>query len=279
MKFVVWTADISSNGSRKVVVKLIRGVAAVSLMGLAACAQVPSNPESRAAYDRANDPGEPTNRVIFAGNQWFDRNALQPVARAYQDHTPDRVQKSIHNATSNLKTPAVLVNDVLQGNFDRAWTTTRRFAVNSTLGGAGLFDVATDWQLPAHDADFGQTFGVWGVGPGPSIQLPLLGPSNTRDAAGTAVGFLADPLNFVPGGAIQTIQQAATGVGAVDKRAALLSTTDNLEKSSLDYYVALRSAYDQHRAAAVEEGKAGEPLGQVNIGPVMPLPNGPSDTP
>jgi ABC-type transporter lipoprotein component MlaA len=90
---------------------------------------------------------------------------------------------------------------------------------------------------------------------------------------------LADPLNFVPGGAIQTIQQAATGVGAVDKRAALLSTTDNLEKSSLDYYVALRSAYDQHRAAAVEEGKAGAPLGQVNIGPVMTLPDGMPDAP
>jgi len=278
MKFSVWTADISSNGSRTVAVTLVRGVAAVSLMGLAACAEVPGNPESRAAYDRANDPAEPTNRVIFAGNQWFDRNALQPVARAYQDHTPDRVQKSIHNATSNLKTPAVLVNDVLQGNFDRAWTTTRRFAVNSTLGGAGLFDVATDWQLPAHDADFGQTFGVWGVGPGPSIQLPLLGPSNTRDAAGTAVGFLANPLNFVPGGAIQTIQLAGAGVGAVDQRAAMLSTTDNLEKGSLDYYVALRSAYDQHRAAFVEEGK-GDPLGQVTIGPVMPLANGASDAP
>jgi phospholipid-binding lipoprotein MlaA len=279
MRLSVLSTNISIFGSPKVPIALARGVAAVLLVGLAACAEVPSDPEARASYDRANDPAEPTNRIIFAGNQWFDRNALQPVARAYKNHLPDRVQKSLHNATRNLKAPVVLVNDTLQANFGRAWTTTQRFAVNSTVGGAGLFDVATDWNLPSHDADFGQTFGVWGIGPGPSLQLPLLGPSNVRDAAGIAVGFVADPLNYVPGGAIQTIQLAGAGVSAVDQRAEMLSVTDDLEKDSLDYYAALRSTYAQHRAALVEEGKAGGSPGRVNAGPAMPQPDATPETP
>src|ERR1700724_2221265 len=108
------------------------GPAILSILCLVACAEVPTDPAERAAYDSANDPAEPTNRTICA------------------------------------------------------WNTTQRFAINSTIGGAGLFDVASDWDRPHHDADFGQTFGVWGIGTGPSVQLPLFGPSNVRDAVGKA---------------------------------------------------------------------------------------------
>ena len=279
MRPSVLSTNISTFGSQNVPIALARGVVAVLLVGLAACASAPSDPDARASYDRANDPAEPTNRVIFAGNQWLDRNALQPVARAYKNHLPDRVQKSLHNVTRNLKAPVVLMNDTLQANFGRAWTTTQRFAVNSTIGGAGLFDVATDWDLPSHDADFGQTFGVWGIGPGPTLQLPLLGPSNVRDAAGIGVGFVADPLNYLPGSAIQTIQLAGAGVGAIDQRAEMLSATDELEKTSVDYYAAIRSAYAQRRAALVEEGKAGSPSGKVKTDPVMPQPDATPEAP
>jgi phospholipid-binding lipoprotein MlaA len=134
---------------------LTRGPALVSILFLVACAAVPNDPEARAAYDRANDPAEPTNRTIFAGNQFVDRNALRPVARAYEDYVPGGVRKSLHNFVANLKEPAIAVNDVLQANFSRAWNTTQRFVVNSTVGGAGLFDVASDWDLPRHEADFG----------------------------------------------------------------------------------------------------------------------------
>jgi phospholipid-binding lipoprotein MlaA len=256
-----------------VVAALTRGPAIVSMVCLVACAQVPTDPEARADYDRANDPAEPTNRTIFAGNEFVDRNALQPVARAYEDHVPGGVRKSIHNFVSNLKEPGVLVNDTLQGNFDRAWNTTQRFVINTTVGGAGLFDVASDWHRPHHDADFGQTLGVWGVGTGPSVQLPIFGPSNVRDSIGKVGDFLADPLNFIPGGAISTIQLAGGGAGAVDGRAEMLSTTDSLEKTSVDYYAALRSMQAQRRAALVEEGKAGGPPGEVIIGPIRPAPD------
>jgi phospholipid-binding lipoprotein MlaA len=229
----------------------------LAALAFAGCAEVPSDPAARAAYDEANDPAEPTNRAIFDGNQWVDRNALQPVARTYQDNVPEGVRDSLRNFSGNLKGPVILVNDVLQGNMTRAWTTTQRFVVNTTVGGAGLFDVASDWDLPAHEADFGQTLGVWGVGPGPSVQLPLLGPSNLRDTVGTGLGLFGDPLGYVPGTTMQVVSVTGTVVGAVDGRARMLGVTDALEKSSVDYYAALRAMHAQRRAAFIEEGKAG----------------------
>jgi phospholipid-binding lipoprotein MlaA len=262
-----------SGASSAAVAVLTRGPVIGSILFFVACASVPTDPEARAAYEQANDPAEPTNRTIFAANQFVDRNALRPVARAYDDYVPGGVRKGLHNFVANLKEPGIAVNDVLQANFSRAWNTTQRFVINSTVGGAGLFDVASDWDRPRHDADFGQTFGVWGIGPGPSVQLPLLGPSNVRDAVGKAVSFVADPLGFIPGGTMSTIDVAGTGVGAVDGRADLLSVTDKLEQTSVDYYATLRSIEAQRRAALVEEGKAGGEPARVDIGPLAPVPD------
>jgi phospholipid-binding lipoprotein MlaA len=240
------------------------------VLSLFACARVPADPEARAEYELNNDPGEPTNRTIFAGNQFVDRHALQPVARGYDDYVPDRVQKSIHNFVGNLGQPAIAVNDVLQGNFSRAWYTTQRFAINTAIGDAGLFDVATDWNRPAHKADFGQTLGVWGIGPGPAVQLPLFGPSDVRDSVGQVVGLVTDPANFVPGGAAVTAVKATSGTaGFVDTRANLLGATDTLERNSLDYYAALRSAAAQRRAALVAEGKIGAVGNQHSDAPAV----------
>jgi phospholipid-binding lipoprotein MlaA len=237
---------------------LANGIALVSALALAACAHPPEEPQARAEYKRNNDPAEPTNRAIFAGNKFVDDNALQPIARGYEDYVPGRARKSLHNFVSNLGQPAIAVNDVLQGNFSRSWNTLQRFVINTTVGGAGLFDVATDWDRPGHVADFGQTLGVWGVGPGPSVQLPLFGPSNVRDSVGKVVDLVSNPTNFIPGGAAATVSTATGSVGFIDGRANLLSTTGPLEHNSLDYYAALRSAAAQRRAALVAEGKAGE---------------------
>jgi phospholipid-binding lipoprotein MlaA len=235
-----------------------RGIALALTLALGACAHAPADPEARADYERNNDPAEPTNRVIFGGNKFVDDHALQPVARGYQDYVPSRVQKCIHNFVSNLGQPSIAVNDVLQGNFSRSWNTVERFAINTTVGGVGLFDVATDWDRPGHLADFGQTFGVWGIGPGPAVQLPLFGPSNVRDSFGKVADLLTNPANFASGGAVTAISAASGGAGFVDRRAELLSTTDPLERNSLDYYAAMRSITAQRRAALVTEGKAGE---------------------
>lgn len=249
-----------------------RVVVLAVLFGVAACADVPEDPDERAEFERVNDPAEPTNRAIFDANQFVDRNVLKPVAEAYDENMPDEAKHSVQSFVTNLSEPGVLVNDVLQGNLDRAWNTTQRFVVNSTVGGAGLFDVASDWGLPAHQADFGQTFGVWGMGPGPAVQLPLLGPSNARDAVGTVVGFVANPLNFIPGSTMSTIVISGTGTGLVDSRARMLPITNDLEANSLDYYAALRSAAAQRRETLVEEGKAGEvdpANGTVTIDPAQ----------
>jgi phospholipid-binding lipoprotein MlaA len=254
------------------------GIALVSALALAACAHAPADPQARAEYERNNDPAEPTNRAIFAGNKFVDDHALQPIARGYEDYVPSRAQKSIHNFVSNLSQPGIAVNDVLQGNFSRSWNTLQRFVINTTVGGVGLFDVATDWNRPGHLADFGQTLGVWGVGPGPSVQLPLFGPSNVRDSVGKAVGLLTNPTNFIPGGAAATISSASGGVGFIDGRAGLLSTTVPLEHESLDYYAALRSAASQRRAALVAEGKAGAVDTHRDGGPsaLAPVPAAPA---
>ena len=234
-----------------------RGLAFAAVLSLGACATAPADPAARAEFDGNNDPAEPTNREVFAANQYVDRNALQPVARGYQDYVPEGVRRGIHNFTGNLGQPGIAVNDLLQGNVSRAWNTAQRFAINTTVGGAGLFDVATDWNRPAHEADFGQTLGVWGVGTGPAVQLPLLGPSNLRDAVGSVGGLVTNPANLLTGGAAVAVSVVTGGLGAVDGRAGLLGTTDSLEKGSLDYYATLRSVSAQRRAALVQEGREG----------------------
>jgi phospholipid-binding lipoprotein MlaA len=224
---------------------------------LSACAHAPADPGARAEFERNNDPAEPTNRAIFGANQFVDRNALRPVAQGYTEYVPGAVRRGLHNFVGNLGEPAIAVNDVLQGNIHRAWNTTQRFAINTTAGGAGLFDVASDWDRPHHSADFGQTLGVWGIGPGPVVQLPLFGPSNLRDSVGKVAGLVTNPVSFVPGGAAAMVGGVSGGIGVVDGRADLLPTTDALEASSLDYYATLRSIMAQRRAALVAEGKAG----------------------
>lgn len=218
---------------------------------LAACADAPNDPAEDAAAAETNDPAEPANRVIFDGNQFVDRYAIKPVAKAYRDDVPDNVQHGLHNMLNNLRQPLIEMNDIAQVSPGRAWATVRRFAINTTFGVLGLFDVAKEWGLPGHEADFGETFGRWGVGEGPFVELPLLGPSNPRDAAGLALGFVLDPFGFI-GGASVTYTAYARGVaGGIDERAEYLEPLDELEKSSLDFYAAMRSVYRQHREAEI----------------------------
>ncbi len=245
-------------------------LALAALLACAACAGSHPPADPAEAEDAPNDPAEPVNRTVFRGNQYLDRHVLRPVASAYHDHVPEPARNGIHNFVTNLTEPRVLVNDLLQGNVTRAWNTAERFVINSTIGGAGFVDLAGSWDLPHHEADFGQTLGVWGVGPGPAVELPLLGPSNLRDTVGRALGFATNPLVFIPGAAMAGISAAARPAGAVDGRERLLPATDALEAGSLDYYAALRSANEQRRARLVEEGRAGlvthrEPVPSVEI--------------
>lgn len=228
---------------------------------LAGCATPPTDPEARADFEARNDPIEPTNRQIFAADEFLDRNAMKPVAQAYRDNVPDVVQHRLHDFLANLQDPMIEVNDLLQGNFARGWITLQRFVINTTFGGLGLFDVAATADLPFHDADYGETLAVWGFGEGPYIVLPILGPSNVRDAIGSGMAFFLDPLGFV-GGTNALIANISRGVAnGVDDRADNIDKLNALEENSLDFYATLRSAYRQHRAHEIAEalGKADQP--------------------
>jgi len=246
----------------------------LALPGLTACADPPANSAEDAAYAETNDPAEPANRVIFDANQFVDRNAIKPVAKAYRDDVPDGIQHGLHNLLSNLRQPLIEMNDVLQANPERAWATARRFVVNTTFGVLGLFDVAKEWGLPGHEADFGETFGVWGIGEGPFVELPVLGPSNPRDATGLALGFMFDPFGFVHGASTTRTAYARGVAGGIDERAEYIEPLDELEKNSLDFYAAMRSVYRQHREAEIRkattpQSPASEPY-SIDIGTPAP---------
>src|SRR4051794_19002009 len=184
--------DSCHSGRRPADRRLRRSMLAVALAGLVAgCAG--GNTDS-AAIPGDSDPAEPVNRVVFDANMAVDRTVVKPVAEAYRDNLSEGVRQGIQNAAGNLNEPFVAANDVLQGNFTRAWTSAQRFAVNTTAGVGGVVDRAKDMGLPSHSTDIGQTLAVWGVGEGPYVQLPGLGPSNVRDAVGTAAGFALNPL-------------------------------------------------------------------------------------
>ena len=271
---IVPTAEPShpTERGRPTALRLSCLVAVMAALSLSACAGAPTV-SAAANVDQPNDPAERTNRAIFAGNQFVDRNLLKTVAHGYQDYVPGQVRKRVGNFAGNLGEPAVAINDVLQGNLGRAWTTSRRFVVNTTVGGLGLFDAATDWGLPHHTADFGQTLGVWGAGPGPVVELPLLGSSNVRDTAGAVVGILTNPFSAA-GGAVSTVASVGSGLGLVDRRAGLLPTTDQLEHDSLDYYATLRTIAAQRRAALVEQGRGRDSTPQP-LPVAEPLPGAP----
>ncbi|ADG11443.1 VacJ family lipoprotein [Caulobacter segnis] len=258
--------------------------AAAACLSLAACAHAPSSQTAAALpppAKTAGDPAEKTNRAIFAVNRTVDRAAVAPVARGYSKVMPSPARKGLKNFTSNLKGPHILINDVLQANFRRAGTTSARFAINSTVGVAGLFDVAGRMGMPFHDADMGQTFGRWGVPPGPSLQIPLLGPSNLRDFSGDLIGGALNPATYLTGGAATAVS-VVDGVDMVDDRAELLPLTDELQRTSPDYYASLRDKTAEGRAAMVAEAKSGrgKPEGDHKSGaPLLMTPTAPAADP
>ncbi|MCU1751836.1 VacJ family lipoprotein [Pseudomonas sp. 6D_7.1_Bac1] len=207
------------------------------------------------------DPAERVNRGIFAFNQTVDKYALAPVARGYR-HMPEFFQKGVHNFTTNFGEPKVFINDLLQGNPQRSVNTLGRFTVNTTVGLLGLIDVSDPLGIPRHTADFGQTFGVWGIGNGPVVEMPLLGTANSRDAAGQVLSFAFNPFGN-NSDTVQTLTTVNLVGGVIDKRATLLPLTDSLQHMP-DYYSALRDLAAEHRANFVLEGKQGATAPQKN---------------
>lgn len=226
---------------------------------LAGCATPPSDPAERAAFERTNDPLEPTNRKILEANMVLDKILLRPVAKAYVTILPEEARDALRRVLDNLKEPVVVINNVLQGRLDSAGITVGRFVVNSTLGVAGLMDVASKWGMERQPADFGQTLYVWGLPEGPYLILPVFGPSNPRDAIGMGVDAYIDPFALLATAEnADELEISRFVLDWVDQRARVLDVLDDLQKNSLDFYAALRSLSQQKRAAELRRGAAPE---------------------
>ncbi len=197
------------------------------------------------------DPFEDVNRVVYDFNETVDDNFLEPVSRAYKENTPDFLQNRVSDFFGNLRDVSTLANQILQFKVEESVTTLGRIVVNTTIGLAGLFDVAQDMDLTTDNEDFGQTLAVWGVGDGPYIMLPLLGPSTVRDGAGLYVDLTSETnlvndledVGFV----------SASAMSIIDKRVELLPATDLLDQSD-DPYIAMRSSYLQKRQFDIYDG-------------------------
>jgi phospholipid-binding lipoprotein MlaA len=201
-----------------------------------------------------NDPLEGVNRVMFNVTIKADEVVLRPTALVYRRVVPQTVRESFRNFLNNLHSPVVFANDVLQGEIDRAGTTALRAGINTIFGIGGLLDVAGRWGYLRHSEDFGQTLAVYGVGEGPYLFIPLLGPGNPRDLIGYIVDFAFDPLTYVQWGNEIWVPYTRFGLDYLDVRERNIETLDEIELNSLDYYASVRSLYRQTRANEIRNG-------------------------
>jgi phospholipid-binding lipoprotein MlaA len=225
-----------------------RQLAGLSLLALtlSGCASLPAG--------RAPDPQDPFeryNRAAFSFNDAIDRAFFKPVAQAYKFITPDLVQRGVANFFGNIADLPTAVNDVLQGKPKQAATHVGRFAVNTTIGVLGLFDVAKTMGLERQREDFGQTLGTWGLGSGPYLVLPVFGPSSVRDTVGLVADFGLDPIVYIKD---DGWRYGLGGLRVIEQRASVLDIEKTLKSIEIDPYLFTRDAYLTRRRNSVYDG-------------------------
>lgn len=202
---------------------------------------------------RLSDPLESFNRSVYGFNTIADKTVLKPIASAYHSIVPNIAERSIGHFFKNLGEPLNIVNNLLQGKADGALNSTYRFAVNSTVGVLGLFDVAKTYNVDRKPEDLGQTLATWGVKPGPYLILPFFGPSNIRDT----FSRISSTVAYYPIDSITESNRARLALFAldtVDSRARLFGVDDTLD-NQLDPYLFLRDAYENSRINSIYDGK------------------------
>lgn len=221
-----------------------KGLVALAALLLAGCATLPNGkPDPR-------DPLERFNRSMFAFNDAMDKAILKPTAKAYKKVVPGFARTGVSNFFNNLNTVGTAVNDALQGKMRQAGRDSARFLMNSTLGLGGLFDPASAAGLELNDEDFGQTFGKWGMKPGPYLMLPFVGPSTFRDGFGKLADQFTYPVYWLEDDSTRVIIR---GVNLVDIRAGLLDLDEQIDRS-YDRYAFIRNAWLQRREFQVTDG-------------------------
>lgn len=235
---------LPDRNARRVFVQIC---AVLGLLATAACGPAPT------AVGFA-DPYEAQNRKTHQLNRALDRNLVRPVANLYGTTTPNPVRKGISNFASNLNLPIAVVNNILQFRIEDAGANTMRFLFNSTFGLGGLIDVATEAGLAERRTDFGETLHVWGAPEGNYIELPILGPSTSRDAAGKVVDTLANPLNFVIDGPERNAAVTTGVIARFGDRYEFADLVDQVFYESEDSYAQARLLYLQNRRFQLSGG-------------------------
>ena len=202
------------------------------------------------------DPLEPFNRTIFSLNDKVDEAVVKPVASAYREVTPKLIRTGVTNFFGNIRDVWSVVNSALQAKPQHAFENLFRVTTNTVFGVAGLFDVASELNIPRHSADFGQTLGHWGVSAGPYLVLPVLGPSTFRDTVGTVVDFNGNLLTRTND---VGFRNTVSAVGIVNVRANLLDAGDLLEQAALDRYSFAREIYLQRRSSMIAPAGSANP--------------------
>jgi phospholipid-binding lipoprotein MlaA len=197
------------------------------------------------------DPFEPMNRAVYSFNDAVDTALIRPLAEGYRAVVPSFVRTGISNFFANINDVLIALNNLLQGKVGAAVSDVGRVLVNTTLGVGGLFDLASKMNLEKHNEDFGQTLGYWGIGDGPYLVLPFLGPSSMRDTLGRFVEAKGDPLGFMHD---VRWRNSLWGARTVNQRAELLDTSRILETAALDPYEFLRDGYLQRRRNLIYDG-------------------------
>lgn len=226
---------------------------AVALLALTAAGCATSAPPSQSALDQ-NDPYEAQNRKVFEMNQKLDKYVALPVATFYVNTVPEPAREGVHNFLTNLDVPVTFANDVLQGSADRAADSLGRFVINSTVGLGGLIDVAQKLGVREHVSDFGETLAVYGVDSGPYLVLPVLGPSDPRDAAGYVVDIALDPSTWISWRSSTWFKLGRSVAAIIDERAQNIEALAEIERTSVDLYATERSLFRQHREAEINHG-------------------------
>jgi phospholipid-binding lipoprotein MlaA len=222
------------------------------------------------------DPWEGYNRFMYKVDDGIDKYALKPAADAYVQVIPKQFRDMLYNGYSNLQYGDVILNDLLQAKWQQGASDFGRFAVNSTLGIGGLFDMASPLNLPSHENDFGLTLGRWGCPPGPYIVLPLFGPYTVRDVPDLGTAYATNPLAWVDMPLAASI--SVSTVQAIVMRASYSKETLFRDEAAIDPYVFTRDAYIQYRENLVHEGKTVPPKENIFDEEVEPTTN-PSTAP
>lgn len=202
----------------------------------------------------AHDPFENTNRAIHSFNRGVDRVAFRPASKGYVAVVPPDMVTSFGYFAENLSMPGQAVNALLQGDLKTSGIAVSRFVINTIFGIGGLGDPASDFKIPEVDTDFGETLHTWGVGEGPYMELPLLGPSTSRDAAGIAVDFVLNPLGHVEQNTAENISIYAEVVRRMGDRGTYSDTIDSILYESADSYAQSRLIYLQNRRFQLGDG-------------------------